>query len=288
MLVYFPKFFVLIKAINELYEGGCAMRYMLLIIMSFSMMLGAVSFSGAADVLLLGDDEAETQVQTALQNAGHNVTYGGLYYNWDGVTPNPNNFDVIVALDGEDYGYQFTSTAETALSGFVARGCGLVFTEWTAYDVCSSYKSAAIGQLMPVTSPASGCPYGYTDTWTVLNAAHPLTAGVPANWSDDAGWSEVIAKPGSTVLISGTDSNPLLTFSTVNGGTVIHINHDMTYTTDTINPNALQLILNAVEYSSGCRSRVRAVPTMTEWGMIVFVMLVGFGSIVYLRRQSRA
>ena len=87
-------------------------------------------------------------------------------------------------LTARTMGTSSPAGAETALSGFVARGCGLVFTEWTAYDVCRSYKSATIGQLMPVTSPASGCPYGYTDTWTVLDAAHPLTAGVPANWSD--------------------------------------------------------------------------------------------------------
>jgi len=31
-----------------------------------------------------------------------------------------------------------------------------------------------------------------------------------------------------------------------------------------------------------------SVPTMTEWGMIIFVVLAGFGSIYYLRRQKRA
>jgi hypothetical protein len=105
---------------------------------------------------------------------------------------------------------------------------------------------------MPVTM-SSCSSYGYSNTWTVLNAAHPLTNGVPASWSDNAGWSTVSAKSGSTVLISGSASNPLLTFSRENGGTVIHINHDMTYTTDTIDANALQLIVNAVQYSSGCR-----------------------------------
>jgi hypothetical protein len=265
------------------------MRNILITIVSLVMVCASGSFSYAADVLLLGDGDAETQVQTALENAGHNVTYGGLYNDWSGSTPNPNNFDVIVVLDGEGYGEEFTPTATSALSNFVARGCGLIFTEWTAYDVCRGYKGPTIGQLMPVTSPVSGCPYGYSDTWTVLNTSHPLTAGVPNSWIDNAGWSEVIAKPGSTVLISGTNSNPLLTFSTVNRGTVVHINHDMTYTTDTIDANALQLIANAVEYSSGCRRRtIQSVPTMTEWGMIIFIALAGLGSVYYLRRQRRA
>jgi len=263
------------------------MRFIFLIVMSFTMVFGAGSYAGAADVLLLGDDDAESQVQTALQNAGHNVTYGGIYYDWDGITPNPNNFDVIVALNGYDYGYDFTANAETALTGFVTRGCGLVFTEWTAYNFCSDYKSSVIGQLMPVDMPDCS-DYGTADTWTVLNALHPLTAGVPGSWPDSAQWSTVVAKPGSTVLITGTDANPLLTYSTVNGGTVIHINHDMTYTTDTIDPNALQLIVNAVEYSSGCRSQVRAVPATTPWGMIIFVALLGIGAACFIKRQKKA
>jgi hypothetical protein len=30
-----------------------------------------------------------------------------------------------------------------------------------------------------------------------------------------------------------------------------------------------------------------AVPTMTEWGIIIFILLAGVGSVYYLRRQSR-
>ena len=29
------------------------------------------------------------------------------------------------------------------------------------------------------------------------------------------------------------------------------------------------------------------VPTLSEWGMIVFVVLAGFGAVYYLRRQRR-
>ena len=30
------------------------------------------------------------------------------------------------------------------------------------------------------------------------------------------------------------------------------------------------------------------IPTMTEWGMIIFMVLAGFGSVYYLRRRGRA
>jgi len=35
-------------------------------------------------------------------------------------------------------------------------------------------------------------------------------------------------------------------------------------------------------------SQATAVPTMTEWGMIIFMILAGLGSVYYLRRQKRA
>ena len=34
--------------------------------------------------------------------------------------------------------------------------------------------------------------------------------------------------------------------------------------------------------------QVTAVPTMTEWGMIIFMLFAGLGAFYYLRRQPRA
>ena len=36
------------------------------------------------------------------------------------------------------------------------------------------------------------------------------------------------------------------------------------------------------------RSTTAAIPTLTEWGMIIFIILAGLGSVYYLRRQRRA
>jgi hypothetical protein len=55
------------------------MRNILTIVVSLVMVCAYGSFSSAADVLLLGDGDADAQVQTALENAGHSVTYGRLY-----------------------------------------------------------------------------------------------------------------------------------------------------------------------------------------------------------------
>jgi hypothetical protein len=35
------------------------------------------------------------------------------------------------------------------------------------------------------------------------------------------------------------------------------------------------------------QSSVTAIPTLNEWGMIIFMVLAGLGSVYYLRRQGR-
>jgi len=263
------------------------MKIMSTVILVCALSFLFAGFSQAADVLLLGDGQSEPQVQTALENAGHNVTTVTYYYDWDGLSPDPNNFDVIVALDGYDYGYQFDPAAASALDSFVAAGCGLVFTEWTAYDVYSDYKGTTIANLMPAYTPDGS--YAYGDTWTVLNTSHPLVNGVPASWTDSAGFSIVTAKPNTTVVIEGSNSNPLLAYSNENGGTVVYINHDMTYTTSTINSNALQLIANAVSYTSGCRAAAAgavSVPALDHWGMAIFITIAGLVSVYMVSRKK--
>jgi hypothetical protein len=44
----------------------------------------------------------------------------------------------------------------------------------------------------------------------------------------------------------------------------------------------------AFAIAAGSVTQPATVPTMTEWGMIVFMLLAGLGSVYYLRRQKRA
>jgi hypothetical protein len=237
----------------------------------------STTLASAANVLLLGDTDAETQVRPALESAGHTVTFGGIYYDWNGVSPNPASFDFIVVLNGADYGYDFTAGAKTAMKNFVQAGKGMLFTEWTAYDVGKAYKSEdPTGGLLPVTYDGG---YGYGDTWSVVDPGDPLVAGVPANWYDPAGYSDVVAKPGTRVLVTGTGGNPLFSYSTENGGPVFHLNEDMTYTATTVDPNAMRLLVNAVG---------APVPTMSRWGTLILLALLGLSAVYALRRRQRA
>jgi hypothetical protein len=249
-----------------------------------ALVLGVASGANAANVLLLGDNGGQGQVQTALQNAGNTVTVVNPYTAWDGVTPSAAAFDLIILLDGVDYGSPLQPGAEAAIAAHVSQGCSFLATEWTAWDVCKGYKSAAIGDLLPVSAPA-GCAYHYGDTWTVALASDPLAAGLPGSWSDSAGYTVVAAKPGAVVVIKGSNDNPMLSYTNAHGGTVVHLNHDVTYTTSTIDPNALQILTNAAS-SLTCR-RVEHAPVLSHGGMAVVVLLLS-GIGVWLIRRNRA
>lgn len=236
----------------------------------------------AANVLLLGDNGGETEVQTALENAGHDVTLVNPYYDWDGVNPSAGDFDVVILLNGEDYGSPLQAAADAAIERHVRRGCAFVATEWVAWDVCEGNKSSDLGALLPVTS-APDCDFDYGDTWTVAAPGDPLANGLPAQWTDDAGYSIVTPRPGATVIVTGTDGNPMLTRWERFGGPVIHLNHDVTYTTTQVDANALQVLVNAAD--TPCRP-IAPAPASSAAGLAAMVVLLLAAGALRLRRQA--
>lgn len=218
------------------------MRPAIAVALTVGLICAGAGNADAANVLLLGDADAELQIQPALESAGNSVVFGGVYYEWDGVDPDVTDFDVVVYLDGYDYGYGLQPAAEAALAEFVGQGGGLIVTEWIMYDTSSDLIGPELLQLMPVTYNDD---YTTEATWTVLDAGHPLAAGLPASWSDTAQYSHVVADPNATVVIENENGNPMVTYRVDSGGVVLHINHDMTYTTETINANCMQILVNA-------------------------------------------
>ena len=203
------------------------LRILLLASSVVACLLGG-SPSRAADVLLLGDTEADGQVGQALEAAGHAVTYAGPYFAWDGDDPDIQDHQVAVLLSGEEYFADLQPAAVAAIEQFLADGCGLVTTEWSAYAVAQEFRSAQFGELLPVRSPNS--EYGEGSSWNVLAPGHPLVAGVPASFTDAGGWSLVDAVPGTFVVVAdpAQGGNPMLSYSSAHGGTSVHVNHDLT------------------------------------------------------------
>jgi hypothetical protein len=201
--------------------------------------------AGPVRVLLLGDNRSQAPVETAMLAAGYEVTTFTRYTDWDGITPSIDQFDVAVYLDGFEYGRGLLPAADAALDSFVRSGGGLVRTEWSSW----------VGTMNPMTDPhtpliANG---GYRDgsTWMVTMPSHPLVAGVAPTWYDPGSIAYGQPAPGATVVAESDDGWPLVTFGQDSGGTVVHINNALTYGSRTMDPNTIQLLVNAASFAAG-------------------------------------
>jgi hypothetical protein len=195
-------------------------------------------------VLLLGDLGSETQVENALRGAGHEVTTLARYLEWDGDTPDVTKFDVVVYLDGREFAEGLSVRADPTLAAFVADGGGLIRTEWSVWAGMVNPETDA---LMPLTYAGE---FEYGLVWNVTVPGHALVANVPTSWTDINGYSHATPHPNATVVMESENGHPLLTYRDDTGGTVVHINHDLTFSSSVISPNALQLFVNAVEFAA--------------------------------------
>jgi hypothetical protein len=101
----------------------------------------------------------------------------------------------------------------------------------------------------------------------------------------------IVTDGQGNILVSNGGNNP------VPGSTTIEAPWCFTYHTAPLsNPITIQLISPAGnEYSkqiayqtTGTCQGLSSIPTMNEWGMIIFMLLAGVGAVYYLRRQKRA
>jgi hypothetical protein len=151
---------------------------------------------------------------------------------------------VVVYLDGIEYGNGLDPQADAALAEFVANGGGLIRTEW------SVWAGTVNPQTDPLTPLTYAGQYKYGTGWQVLLPDHPLAKDVPDLWWATNGYSYGDPVPGATVVIESDAGWPLMTYRSDTGGTVVHINHDLLFKADVLEPNLLQLFVNAVEFAS--------------------------------------
>lgn len=219
--------------------------------LSTLLLIIAMPADAHSKVLVLGDWASEKIVSIALRSAGYDVEVVGLYAEWDGAYPPAADFDVIVLIDGLEYGNELQPGAVSALQAHVAGGKGLVYTEWTAYDASVGTFASAAADLSPVVSPNG--EESYDGEWTVTDTEHPLTLSLPSTWTDPASYSIVTLRPGAVSVVTDAGGVPMVSFTEANGGRVVHLNHAFAYDEDEapISPHILQLLANAIAFVSG-------------------------------------
>ena len=205
----------------------------------------------ARRVLVLNDgltpaEGSGAQVVAALQKAGHIVTEGGFYQEWDG--SGLSGQETVLLLQGYEFADVMDETADAAIAAFVDAGGGLVRTEQAA-SIIAGVPYLAIDALLPVVSPNGEVS---DDTaWQVVLRNHPLAKGLPNGFLvPGAGYGILFPNDGVTVVAENPFAIPMLATTTVGAGRVVYVNHDLTATKATIQDEILKVLVNAVEWTA--------------------------------------
>jgi len=258
----------------------------------------------AGSVLILDDDYGD-EVSQHLQSAGHTVT-SVAYYKWDGTNPAPNDFDLVLLLNGYEYGADFDEDADSPaydiLIDYVESGGTFMFTEWTAYDMfrrgINLDTKLGLEPLVPFNGE-SYLDYDYGGTFAT-SVPSALTRGVPASFNvmnkDSDGGVCIALKAGARMLMTrdfdyysseATEcdlggGHPGLVVYGVGQGTVVWFNSDLGHEDGEegydAGPNHLKIIANSVGYDVRADTTLNPppVPTLPLFGIGILASLLGF------------
>jgi hypothetical protein len=140
---------------------------------------------------------------------------------------------------------------------------------------------------------APGIPQNPPENYpTIINSTNwiPSWAGDPSNCGGcySSTFSEVC--PGLGAVTQTVALNIIQARESVSISQQPSFGNDYTLIVefnDNVNGGAAWYIID-LNFPTSVSCRSAAVPTMTEWGMIIFVVFAGLGAVYYLRRQKRA
>ncbi len=249
------------------------------------------------------------------------TTTGGLSAFTFTILPIPNvdaahlaSFDTVLlnmaSTDMNCSSGSLSAAQKSALVAFVNGGGKLLIWDPECPQVDYSWLPA------PFTTSNPGS-LGATGTLTINQnndlassvASSPkfIDANMLATQTDAAGDMNVMVTkdPNWCLSMSGQNgapaSGPVQTYAKVGSGLIIWNGLDIDYMATTSIPdsstpdgNLAKLWLQQLQVTtlpSNCQQVIptakKTVPTMNEWGMIIFVMFAGLGSAYYMRRQRK-
>ena len=196
-------------------------------------------------VLIISDGVTETDVASVLTNAGCTVTTIGLDYTYHG-TPAPSDFNVVILLDGAGYDDGMPTDGQLAIKDYVSNGGGFILTEWISYEVGEGRYQSMLDLIL---TDRSGGGSG-SDSYSLVGT-HPVTDGV-SSFSVSHGYSESSANSG-TVVLHGTNAGDAVVVKEYGNGKIVHFASAGNYNSyhPFLNANMQQLLINAVEWTSG-------------------------------------
>lgn len=146
---------------------------------------------------------------------------------------------------------------------------------WTAFNWNGTAPTPALENPFTFTAPSGGAVLAVTDCFIVGDAFQVLDNLVVI------GTTPIVPDTGAS---GGSDAN------------VCFADGRQSHATFNLGAGAHSITINVTTEATGFTSGSgfikwdnppTAIPTMNEWGMIIFMLLAGFGSIYFLKRQRK-
>ncbi len=132
----------------------------------------------------------------------------------------------------------------------------------------------------------------------ITNPAHPIAQGVASSWSGrgffyyawpDGAIGYTLGSIGETEI--GTLDSPVTPLynygiAALDTGTGRAVFFGMNVFGPAAGSNESTLLQNSLGWIGCATAPSVSVPTITPWGMIIFIVLAGFGAIYYIRRRK--
>lgn len=206
-----------------------------------------------ARIAVLDDDSTQVALIPLLRAAGYDVTSLGNYWLYDG--DDFAAYDLVIVLDGYDYGNTMADSVQQGLLDFVAGGGVLLATEWATYADTWSL----LLPLLPLAYDGDYCDYGAgacVDTLSV-DVAHALTAGLPATFTTPPDYiysfcveNTAATSSNVTVLLTGVNAGAALGIADHGQGHIVHWNMAGVYDgTDIWDANTTRILLNIADFA---------------------------------------
>lgn len=268
------------------------MSKMIILFVMFSFFV--MSPASAGNILFVSDDNSDNNIPAALSVDGHTVTSSS---DRSVLLGDLSSYCAVYWSASDDGEFDLSSIISN-LTSYVSSG-GFVFV--TGGD---SVASPVNSDMLSFVGGTNGWDGGDV-SGVIINTSNSLTTGVidirNITPPDVIGDGDTLCIPLSagTVGIVASNENDCTgyawTLRTLGSGQIAWISSgnfnndaDEPDWTDTTIPG--EGVYNAAlrNFAYNACPTTTAVPSMTEWGMIIFMVLAGLGAVYFIRRQKTA
>lgn len=265
-------------------------KFICAVLLAATTWLGATAASAQSVLLLAAESDATyiADVSAKLTATGRFTSVTAI--NASASTPSLATLQTYDAvLVWANTGFQDGNALGDNLHDYAVSGGGVVVGVFASASVPIGGRFATNGDS-PIVPTGQG-QYVPLTLGTVAEPAHPLMAGVNSFSGGTTSWhSTGTVKPGATLVASWSNGRPLIVAGTVGTTPIVGLGFwppSRDARSDQWDPATDGAVIMANALTFVARPTVAAVPTLSEWAMILFGTVLAGGAALYLQRRRK-